>query len=325
MRCKRIAAFLLAAVLAFGAGAGPVWAAAPQPDGRAATLSVRDPEDAAAGAAENGAVKLPVSVKVQADKGRVYGEPLRLTVATDPADAQYVAVAVGVSGRAKGYVGVQLPERARILLKLIPLPRSMSRGEAADSFTAYQYLKQIIDGREVEELLRAAEEAAVLLEALGYYLPDLAEVGGSLRSAAELAGSYLPDGLATRVYLDETPQDAGRYMVGALTVDSRYERATAVESFSIRQKTEGVWAGWSAEAPASMTAAEAAQFDFGVRVYDGGTAVEDTVECLYTGWSGWRYYRSSEPPTQPGRYTQKAAADGNYKTGSIRRSFAITG
>jgi hypothetical protein len=48
------------------------------------------------------------------------------------------------------------------------------------------------------------------------------------------------------------------------------------------------------------------------------------MQYLYTGWSGWKYYRSSTPPTKPGRYTQRASADGNYKTSTIRRTFTIT-
>lgn len=320
MRYKKLAAFLLAVVLALGTAAPLAFAAAPQ---------MAAAQSAASLAEENEIVKLPVSVVMQVNKGAVYGEPCGLTVTTNPANVQYVGVVVGMSGQAKGYVDVILPEKVRILLKLIPLPRAMASEElsqeAKDEFSVYQYVKQLIDGREVEELLKVAEEVAVLLEALEYYVPDLKGVGSGIQNVVNLADTYIPDGLATRVYLDEEPKDAGRYMMGALTVDSRYVNTSIVKSFAIRQKTEGVWAGWSVEVPASMTAAEAAQFDFGVKVYDGGAEVADSVSCTYTGWSGWRYYRSSEPPTQPGSYTQRAAANGNYKTGEIRRSFKITG
>jgi hypothetical protein len=97
-----------------------------------------------------------------------------------------------------------------------------------------------------------------------------------------------------------------------------------VKTFEIKQKSEGVWASWSAELPETLTQAQAAAFDFTALVQDGGEAQEDAMEYLYTGWSGWRYYRSSTPPTKPGRYTQRAAANGNYKTDTIRRTFTIT-
>lgn len=320
MRYKKLAALLLAVMLAFCVAAGPAYAAAPQ---------LPAAESAAALAEENEIVKLPVSVVMRVDRGAVYGEPCGLTVTTSPANVQYVGVVVGMSGPAKGCVGVLLPEKVRILLKLIPLPRAMASDsltqDEKDSFNVYEYIKQLIDGREVEELLKVAEEVAVLLEALEYYVPDLKDLGGGIKNVVNLANIYIPDGLATRVYLDEEPREAGRYMMGALTVDPRYVNTSIIKTFSIQQKTDGVWAGWSTEAPAAMTAEEAAQFDFGVKVYDNGAEVADTVRCTYTGWSGWRYYKSSEPPTQPGRYTQSAAADGNYKTAEIRRSFRITG
>lgn len=319
MLYKKLAAFLLAAVLAFTTMAAPAFAAAPQVDGPAAGATSLEEE--------NEIVKLPVSVVIQVDKGAVYGAPCGLTVTTNPANVQYVGVIVGMNGQAKGYVDVILPEKVRILLKLIPLPRAMASVDLPENatFSVYEYVKQLIDGREVEDLLKVAEEVAVLLEALEYYVPDLKGVGSGIKNVVNMANTYIPDGLETRVYLDEEPKDAGRYMTGALTVDSRYVNTSIIKSFTIGQKTEGVWAGWSTEAPASMTAEEAAQFDFGVKVYDGGAEVTDAVRCTYTGWSGWRYYRSSEPPTAPGSYTQSAAADGNYKTAEIRRTFKITG
>lgn len=320
MRYKKLAALLLAVMLAFCTAVGPAYAAAPP---------LPAAENAAALAEENEIVKLPVSVVMRVNKGAVYGESCGLTVTTDPENVQYVGVAVGMSGPAKGCVSVLLPEKVRILLKLIPLPRAMASDsltqDEKDSFNVYEYIKQLIDGREVEELLKVAEEIAVLLEALEYYVPDLKGLGGGIKNVVDLANTYIPDDLTTRVYLDEEPREAGRYVMGALTVDSRYVNTSILKTFTIRPKTDGVWAGWSAEAPAAMTAAEAAQFDFSARVYDNGTEVADTVEYTYTGWSGWRYYKSSEPPTQPGRYTQSAAADGNYKTAEIRRSFQITG
>lgn len=320
MRYKKLAALLLAIMLAFCTAMGPAYAAAPQ---------LPAAENAAALAEENEIVKLPVSVVMRVNKGAAYGESCGLTVTTDPENVQYVGVAVGMSGPAKGCVSVLLPEKVRILLKLIPLPRAMASDsltqDEKDSFNVYEYIKQLIDGREVEELLKVAEEIAVLLEALEYYVPDLKGLGGGIKNVVDLANTYIPDDLTTRVYLDEEPREAGRYVMGALTVDSRYVNTSILKTFTIRPKTDGVWAGWSAEAPAAMTAAEAAQFDFSARVYDNGTEAADTVEYTYTGWSGWRYYKSSEPPTQPGRYTQSAAADGNYKTAEIRRSFQITG
>jgi hypothetical protein len=232
-----------------------------------------------------------------------------------------------VSGAAKGSVYILLPEKVRILLKLIPLPTALAGDRAeAGVFTVYDYARQLIDGRPVEELLKVAEELAVLLDALDDYLPDLDGMADGIRSAVAAANTFLPADAQTCVWLDEEPTQAGRYLLGAVTLDANYSTATAVQTFTIRQKSEGVQAQWRADLPETqtLTQAEAAAFDFGALVQDGGEAQEDTMQYRYTGWSGWWYYCSSTPPTKPGKYTQRAAANGNYKTDAIRRTFTIT-
>lgn len=46
---------------------------------------------------------------------------------TRPADAQYIGVVLGIKGEAKGYVTLVLSDKLRTLLKMIPLPRKMSK------------------------------------------------------------------------------------------------------------------------------------------------------------------------------------------------------
>lgn len=320
MRTKRIAAFLLAAVMAVGVMTSPALAAGPE--------AAAPVESATSISEENEIIKLPVSVTMRVDKGATYGSPCGLTVTTNPANVQYVGAVIGISGQAKGYVSVILPEKVRILLKMIPLPKAMASDSLREGevFTVYEYVKQLVDGREVEDLLKVAEEIAVLLGALEYYVPDVKGVGDGIKQVVDLANTYIPEGLLTQVYLDREPTDAGRYVMGALTVESRYVNTSAIKTFTIRQKSDGVSAFWAEQTPASMTAEEAAQFDFSAKVSDNGTETTDTMTYLYTGWTtGWRYYRSAEPPTQPGSYTQKAAANGNYKSAQIKRSFKITG
>jgi hypothetical protein len=324
MLCKRITAGLLAAVLAATLLAAPATAAAPD---SAAGQSEAAPTASVAQEEENGLIKFPASIALETGKNIVYGSTCGITVTTGPDSVQYIGAAVGVSGAAKGSVYILLPEKVRILLKLIPLPGAMASDQAdVDAFNVYDYAKQLIDGHSLEELLKVAEEIAVLLDALDYYLPDLDGVAKGIKSVIDTANALLPDGMETFVWLDEEPAPAGRYLLGAMTLDSNYLTATAVKTFEIKQKSEGVWARWSAELPETLTLtqAQAAAFDFTALVQDGSEVQEDTMEYLYTGWSGWQYYRSSTPPTKPGRYTQRAAANGNYKTDTIRRTFTIT-
>jgi hypothetical protein len=307
MLYKRITAWLLAAALAVALLAAPAAAAAPEE--------------------ENGQTNSSVSISLSVNKNIVYGSACGIAVTTNPSGVPYIAAAVGVSSAAKGSVYLLLPEKVRILLKLIPLPSALAANKTGGGvFNVYDYAKQLIDGKSVEELFKVAEEIAVLLDALDDYLPSLDGMADGIRSAVKAANTFLPSGMETCVWLDEEPTPAGRYLLGAVTLDASSSTATAVKSFKIRQKSEGVQTCWSAELPETLTLtqAEAAAFDFSALVQDGGETQADTMQYLYTGWSGWRYYRSSTPPTKPGKYTQRASANGNYKTGAIRRSFTIT-
>ena len=58
---------------------------------------------------------------------------------------QYIAVVLGTSGEAYGYVTLMISDKLRTLLKLIPLPKKMSQTpDQAEEFNVYSYLKQLI-------------------------------------------------------------------------------------------------------------------------------------------------------------------------------------
>ena len=96
-----------------------------------------------------------VSIRLQATGKLVYGSPFELSVVTRPADAQYIGVVLGIKGEAKGYVTLVLSDKLRTLLKMIPLPRKMSKTpDQVEEFNVYAYVKQLIDGNDVSVLLR---------------------------------------------------------------------------------------------------------------------------------------------------------------------------
>ena len=100
-----------------------------------------------------------VSIRLQAAGKLVYGYPFELSVVTRPADAQYIGVVLGVKGEAKGYVTLVLSDKLRTLLKMIPLPRKMSKTpDQVEEFNVYAYVKQLIDGNDVSVLLGVADE-----------------------------------------------------------------------------------------------------------------------------------------------------------------------
>ena len=190
MKAKRLISFVLAAAFMLSAAATPVFAAAALPQQTAAVEQ------------ENGIV----SIRIKATGDLVYGSDYKLEVQTTPADTQYIGVVVGVGGEANGYVTLMLSDKIRTLLKMIPLPRVMSKTpDQVEEFNVYNYLKQLIDGNDVGVLLRVADEVVSVMDVLHFYVPTIDQVSNGLRLALNLIRKYLPEGAFSRIYLDEQP------------------------------------------------------------------------------------------------------------------------
>ena len=133
-----------------------------------------------------------VSIRLQAAGKLVYGSPFELSVVTRPADAQYIGVVLGIKGEAKGYVTLVLSDKLRTLLKMIPLPRKMSKTpDQVEEFNVYAYVKQLIDGNDVSVLsdIGVDIELFYLIRGLGH----LAGQGYHLEQGAELIGEHEGD------------------------------------------------------------------------------------------------------------------------------------
>lgn len=318
MRTKRLTALLLALVLSLGVVAGPALsasAASPLPE--AAPLTEET----------NGVV----SIRIKADGELVYGSPLTLRVETTPEGTQYIGVVVGIKGEAQGFVTLALSEKFRILLKMIPLPRVMSKTpDQEEEFNVYDYLKQLIDGNDVSVLLRVADEVASVMDVLKFYAPALNDVSVGLKVALELIRRFLPEDMHTRIYLDEQPTDAGRYVAGAVALESGDVNTAGIAIFTIRPRSEGVRMYWDPEVPETLTAPRAQELlgRSAVVEVDGQVVPEGRVHYTYRKkgsgfWSGLMGAETSEIPTEPGVYTQTAHIGGNYQCESISRTITI--
>ena len=300
MKAKRLLSLLLAAVLMGSVAVTPALAASAQLP--AASVSVDE---------ANG----PVSIRLTASGELVYGSPFELIVDTRPAETQYLGVVLGVKGEAKGYVTLVFSDKIRTLLKLIPLPRKMSATpDQTEEFNLYAYIKQLIDGNDVEVLLRVADEVAAVMDTLQFYIPTIKDVSTGLRLSLEMIRKYLPAGSMSRIYVDEQPTDAGINTAG-------------VAMFKIKPKTAGVRVYWAQEAPASMTLAEAAAFNSAAVVESDGQVVANG-KVTYTYKKKGGFFGSttlSGFPTEPGTYTEIAQAAGNYSSEKISRTIVITG
>ena len=253
-----------------------------------------------------------VSIRLQASGKLVYGSPFELSVVTRPADAQYIGVVLGIKGEAKGYVTLVLSDKLRTLLKMIPLPRKMSKTpDQVEEFNVYAYVKQLIDGNDVSVLLGVADEVVKVMDTLKFYIPTLKDMSMGLKLSLELIRRYLP-------------VDSGSYVAGAVALESGDLNTAGVAMFKIKPKTEGVRLYWAEDLPAGMTLAEAEAHNVGALLESDGVVVDNArVACTYKK-KGLFSSKSTEFPTQPGIYTQTATVSGNYSCEKITRTIVIS-
>ena len=320
MKLKRGIALLLAAVFLFGTLAVPASAAAAQPEPAAQAQTVD--------AEENDII----SVRIKASGELTYGADHKLEIQTTPADAQYIGVVMGTSGQATGYVTLVLSEKIRTLLKLIPLPKKMSQTpDQAEEFNVYSYLKQLIDGNDVGVLLRVADEVVSVMDTVSFFVPasyltTVKNVSNGMKLTLSLIRKYLPEGALSRIYLDEQPKDSGKYVAGAIALESSDINAAGFAMFKIKPKTENVSLSWAADAPSSMTVSQLQNADLTAKVISDGQVAENgkvnytykkkTFLCFSSKING--------VPTEPGTYTQTAKAGGNYSCSTISRTITVT-
>lgn len=308
MKAKRLISFVLAAAFMLSAAATPVFAAAALPQQTAAVEQ------------ENGIV----SIRIKATGNLVYGSDYKLEVQTTPADTQYIGVVVSIGGEANGYVTLMLSDKIRTLLKMIPLPRVMSKTpDQVEEFNVYNYLKQLIDGNDVGVLLRVADEVVSVMDVLHFYVPTIDQVSNGLRLALNLIRKYLPEGAFSRIYLDEQPVDSGNYVAGALALESSDMNTAGFAMFRIKPKRDGVRMYWAQQAEQAMTAEELEAFnEAAVLEVDGQVVPTDKIRYTYKK-QGWFTESTSELPTKPGTYTQTAEIGGNYNCSKISRNIIV--
>ena len=325
MKAKRWISLLLAVSMMLGVLAMPALAATQQPESTA-VVSEELPDAAALSAAED--ENDIVNIRIRATGNLVYGSDYKLEVETRPENTQYIAVVLGTSGEAYGYVTLMISDKLRTLLKLIPLPKKMSQTpDQAEEFNVYSYLKQLIDGNDVSVLLRVVDVVVSVLDVLKFYIPTLKDVSTGMKLALELIRKYLPEGVFSRIYLDEQPTEAGSYVVGAVALESGDVNTAGMAFFRIKPKSAGVRVYWAQELPASMTAAEAQNYNVTAVVESDGQVVEGgKVTYTYKKKSGLFDFLGTTQsgfPTEPGEYVQTAKAAGNYSSSEISRTIVI--
>lgn len=304
---KRLIAFTLAAAVTLSIAAMPVLAAAPS-----ARQSIAAEE-------ENSAV----TIRLKATGDLVYGSDCKLEIETNPQDTQYLGIVLGTGGEANGYVTLVMSDKIRTLLKMIPLPKKMSKTpDQAEEFNVYSYLKQLIDGNDVSVLLRVADEAVSVMDVLHFYVPQIDQVANGMRLALNLIRKYLPEGAFSRIYLDEQPTDSGNYVAGAVALENGDVNTAGFAMFKIKPKTDGVRMYWAQQAGSGMTTDAARSFNAAAVLEVDGKVVP-TDKIRYTYKKNGSVCSTGALPTEPGTYEQTAEISGNYSCSKISRNIVI--
>lgn len=127
-----------------------------------------------------------------------------------------------------------------------------------------------------------------------------------------------------------TLDQAGLYVVTAVTNNKNYETGVGTGMLLVKKHYSGVKLQWNQTIPnGKLTVEEAKNFDFKATLsYNGNSDIsQDNVHYLYSGFtSKWRPYSSTTtPPTEPGRYVVTVVTlGGNYQAAPITRAFQIT-
>lgn len=275
--------------------------------------------------------KAKVSVKVHSTS--IYAEETKNKlgegfVTTDPADKfDIYTIYGGMTSDVTTSVFVQLPERYTntALIKAIDWALEQAGQptltEMMNNGTTVGQLRKILS----DVISRGADLPQFIKDALKNANIDI-ETLVKLNDALSKLPGLLDD---VRVAIG-TPDQAGLYVVTAVTNNKNYETGVGTGMLLVKKHYSGVKLQWNWTIPnGKLTAEEAKNFDFGVTLmYDGNPAEKQTnVHYLYSGFtSKWRPYSSTTtPPTEPGRYVVTVVTlGGNYQAAPITRAFQIT-
>ena len=260
------------------------------------------------------------SVKVSVSSTNIYAdeELPEDFVTTDPADDFDVyTIYAGVTSNVTTALYLDLPDRytENAFLKVLD---PVVEGIWGKSFT--QMLNDGITVGELRELL-STQELLDLLDKLNIDTGTFGQILSALNS--------LPSLLDSVSVSFGTPSKAGLYTVVAVTDSENYNTGVGMGFLLVKMRLSGVQLTWNEDLGSSISAADAATFDFGATLsYDGDPTVsQDNVHYLYSGFtSRWRIYSSTTtPPTEPGSYVMTVVTlGGNYQAAPITRTFRIT-
>ena len=275
--------------------------------------------------------KAKVSVKVHSTS--IYADEAKDKlgegfVTTDPADKfDIYTIYGGMTSDVTTSVFVQLPERYTntALIKAIDWALEQAGQptltEMMNNGTTVGQLRKILSdvisrGADLPQFIKdALKKANIDIDTLVKLNDALSKLPGLLDNVRVAIG---------------TPNQAGLYVVTAVTNNKNYETGVGTGMLLVKKHYSGVKLTWNQNfTNGKISAAEVANFDFKATLsYNGNSDIsQDNVHYLYSGFtSKWRPYSSTTtPPTEPGRYVVTVVTlGGNYQAAPITRAFQIT-
>ena len=275
--------------------------------------------------------KAKVSVKVHSTS--IYADEAKDKlgegfVTTDPADKfDIYTIYGGMTSDVTTSVFVQLPERYTntALIKAIDWALEQAGQptltEMMNNGTTVGQLRKILSdvisrGADLPQFIKdALKKANIDIDTLVKLNDALSKLPGLLDNVRVAIG---------------TPNQAGLYVVTAVTNNKNYETGVGTGMLLVKKHYSGVKLTWNQNfTNGKISAAEVANFDFKATLsYNGNSDIsQDNVHYLYSGFtSKWKPHASTEtPPTEPGRYVMTVVTlGGNYQAAPITRAFQIT-
>lgn len=249
-------------------------------------------------------------------------------VTTDPADKfDIYTIYGGMTSDVTTSVFVQLPERYTNATVIRAIDWAL---EQANQPTLTEMMN---NGTTVGQLRKILSDVISNADKLPQFVKDALKAANiDIDTLVKLndALSKLPGLLDNVRVAIGVPDQAGLYVVTAVTNNKNYETGVGTGMLLVKKHYSGVKLTWNQNfTNGKISAADAANFDFKATLsYNGDTTIsQDNVHYLYSGFtSKWKPYSSTTtPPTEPGRYVVTVVTlGGNYQAAPITRAFQIT-
>ena len=263
--------------------------------------------------------KASVSVKVKTMSMYVDEALPADFVTTNPADKfDIYTISAGVTSNVTTAIYLNLPTRyqSQTFLKVLD--------PIAEKLYGKTFTQMMNDGVTLGELrqLLSTQELLDLLEKLNIDTGTFGQILTVINKLPSITDSI-------RVSFGY-PNRAGMYLVTAVTDNKNYNTGVGAGVLVLKMRLSGSKLTWNESIPGGkLTAAEAAEFDFGATLsYNGDVTVNQSgVHYLYSGFtSKWKPYSSTTtPPTEPGRYVVTVCIiGGNHFAFPLTRTFQIT-